>query len=56
MIEFWRALASKHDISIQNRSSLEASREEIQFVQPLEGRCTLVLWEGGFHELHNEPI
>lgn len=54
--EFWRALASKHDISIQNRSSHEASREEIQFKQPLEGRCTLVLWDGGFHELHNEPI
>lgn len=28
----------------------------IKFAEPLKGRCTLVLWEGGFHELHNEPI
>lgn len=55
-IEFWQALASKHEITIQNRSSLEARREEIQFAKPLEGKCSLVLWEGGFHELHNEPI
>ncbi len=27
----------------------------IEFAAPLKERCTLVLWEGGFHELHNEP-
>lgn len=27
----------------------------IQFAEPLKERCTLVLWEGGYHELHNEP-
>jgi len=55
-LEFWQTLASKHESTILNRSSLESRREEIQFAQPLEGKCTLVLWEGGFHELHNEPI
>lgn len=28
----------------------------LEFAQPLEGKCTLVLWEGGYHELHNEPF
>lgn len=28
----------------------------IQFAKPLEEICKLVLWEGGFHELHNEPF
>lgn len=28
----------------------------IEFAAALEGRCTLVLWEGGFHELHNEAF
>jgi len=55
-IEFWRALASKHDILIQNQNALEVRREVIQFSKPLEGKCSLVLWEGGFHELHNEPV
>jgi len=55
-IEFWRTLASKKGIPIQNRSSLEASLEEIQFAQALEDRSKLVLWEGGYHELHNEPF
>ncbi len=27
----------------------------IQFAAPLKDQCTLVLWEGGYHELHNEP-
>lgn len=27
----------------------------IEFAAPLKERCTLVLWEGGYHELHNEP-
>jgi acylglycerol lipase len=27
-----------------------------EFAQALEGRCKLVLWEGGYHELHNEPF
>jgi acylglycerol lipase len=26
-----------------------------EFAAPLNGRCKLVLWEGGYHELHNEP-
>jgi alpha-beta hydrolase superfamily lysophospholipase len=26
-----------------------------EFAEPLGGKCTLVLWEDGFHELHNEP-
>jgi alpha-beta hydrolase superfamily lysophospholipase len=28
----------------------------IQFARPLKDTCKLVLWEGGFHELHNEPF
>ena len=28
----------------------------IEFAEPLVGRCKLVLWDGGFHELHNEPF
>lgn len=28
----------------------------IEFAKPLEDRCTIVLWEGGYHELHNEPF
>lgn len=28
----------------------------IEFAGPLSDKCTLVLWEGGFHELHNEPF
>ncbi|RJP49553.1 MAG: alpha/beta hydrolase [Anaerolineaceae bacterium] len=27
----------------------------IEFSAPLKDKCTLVLWEGGYHELHNEP-
>ena len=27
----------------------------IEFAAPLKEKCTLVLWEGGYHELHNEP-
>ena len=26
----------------------------IQFAEPLKEKCTLVLWEDGFHEMHNE--
>lgn len=26
-----------------------------EFAAPLKERCTLVLWDGAFHELHNEP-
>ncbi|MBI5353539.1 MAG: lysophospholipase [Chloroflexi bacterium] len=26
-----------------------------EFAAPLEGKCTLVLWNDGYHELHNEP-
>jgi len=28
----------------------------IEFAAPLKERCTLVLWEGMFHEIHNEPV
>lgn len=28
----------------------------IEFAEQLAGRCKLVLWEDGFHELHNEPF
>lgn len=27
-----------------------------RFARPLKDTCKLVLWEGGFHELHNEPL
>lgn len=27
----------------------------IEFAAPLKDKCTLVLWDGGYHELHNEP-
>ncbi|NOH03291.1 MAG: alpha/beta hydrolase [Chloroflexi bacterium] len=27
----------------------------IEFAAPLKEKCTLVLWEGCFHEIHNEP-
>lgn len=27
----------------------------IEFAEPLKEKCTLVLWDDGFHELHNEP-
>lgn len=27
----------------------------IEFATPLKEKCTLVLWEDGYHELHNEP-
>lgn len=27
----------------------------IEFAAPLKEKCTLVLWDGGYHELHNEP-
>lgn len=27
-----------------------------EFAQPLGATCNLVLWEGGYHELHNEPF
>lgn len=27
----------------------------IEFAAPLKEKCTLMLWEGGYHELHNEP-
>ncbi len=26
-----------------------------EFAAPLKEKCTLVLWEGAYHELHNEP-
>ena len=26
-----------------------------EFAAPLKERCTLVLWDGAYHELHNEP-
>ncbi len=26
-----------------------------EFAAPIDGRCTLVLWDDAFHELHNEP-
>jgi alpha-beta hydrolase superfamily lysophospholipase len=26
-----------------------------EFAEPLKEKCTLVLWEGAYHELHNEP-
>jgi len=28
----------------------------IEFAAPLKEKCTLVLWEDAYHELHNEPI
>lgn len=28
----------------------------IEFGESLQGRAKLVLWEGGYHELHNEPF
>ncbi|MCQ3937166.1 MAG: alpha/beta hydrolase [Chloroflexi bacterium] len=27
----------------------------IEFAASLKEKCTLVLWEGGYHEIHNEP-
>jgi acylglycerol lipase len=27
----------------------------IEFAAPLKGKCTLVLWDDAYHELHNEP-
>lgn len=27
----------------------------IEFAEPLKEKCTLVLWDDGYHELHNEP-
>jgi alpha-beta hydrolase superfamily lysophospholipase len=27
----------------------------VEFAAALKDKCTLVLWEGGYHELHNEP-
>lgn len=27
----------------------------IEFAAPLKEKCTLMLWEDGYHELHNEP-
>jgi alpha-beta hydrolase superfamily lysophospholipase len=27
----------------------------IEFAAPLKENCTLILWDGAFHELHNEP-
>lgn len=27
-----------------------------EFAGALDGKCNLVLWEGGYHELHNEPF
>ncbi len=27
----------------------------IEFAAPLKERCTLILWDGAYHELHNEP-
>ncbi|MCB0118634.1 MAG: alpha/beta hydrolase, partial [Anaerolineales bacterium] len=26
-----------------------------EFAAALKDRCTLVLWDGAYHELHNEP-
>lgn len=28
----------------------------IEFAQAMAGKCNLVLWDNGFHELHNEPF
>ncbi len=30
------------------------STGSMEFAEPLKEKCTLVLWEGGYHELHNE--
>jgi alpha-beta hydrolase superfamily lysophospholipase len=27
----------------------------IEFASALKDKCNLVLWDGAFHELHNEP-
>lgn len=27
----------------------------VEFAAPLKDKCTLVLWDGAYHELHNEP-
>ena len=27
----------------------------IEFAAPLKEKCTLVLWDDAYHELHNEP-
>jgi acylglycerol lipase len=27
----------------------------IEFAAPIKGKCTLVLWDDAYHELHNEP-
>lgn len=27
----------------------------IEFAAPLKDKCTLILWDGAYHELHNEP-
>lgn len=34
---------------------LAFSSSSIEFATPLKEKCTLVLWDGAFHELHNEP-
>jgi len=26
-----------------------------EFAAPLKNKCTLMLWDGAYHELHNEP-
>jgi acylglycerol lipase len=41
-------MQGKEDVIAFPSSSLE-------FAAPLKDRCTLVLWEGMFHEIHNEP-
>lgn len=37
------------------KDSIAYASSSIEFAETLEEKCTLVLWEEGFHELHNEP-
>jgi alpha-beta hydrolase superfamily lysophospholipase len=32
-----------------------SSQASVEFASQLPGRCDLKLWEGFYHELHNEP-
>lgn len=45
-VEFWQEWTKKH----------EETQEDVQPATPMESLCRLVLWEEGYHELHNEPF
>jgi alpha-beta hydrolase superfamily lysophospholipase len=37
------------------KDSIAFVSSSIEFAEPLKEKCTLVLWDEGLHELHNEP-